>query len=598
MTLARISNSILAPISRNMMFFSFMSLLGLVCVLFERGYDSRFYSVFELAADLYILCALLLLIPPKARKYVRGTLCVVLYFVAVADMACYVRLGSTLCPIHIQLLQQTDEREAREAINAYLSWRMLASPLGGVFGIIILHAACAILHKQCGSSLSAKTGTISSKLRHCGRMRGIFATCVAATVSFGFISTIDGKEFIYYDVILGLDNAEMQKIKEFTPKTRYYLPIYRFIYAITEHYGHLDTLMQQERSSELASVTSCSHMTPHIALIIGESYNRHHSNLYGYARTTTPLQFSRTKRGEIAVFTDVVTPWNITYMAIQDIFSTYCHGMDGSWASYPPFPLLFRLAGYRTTFLCNQFVAIRHTYNCFDEDMFITNPAMSEKMFDARNETLHEYDIDLLSDYDQLCHTATAQEPDRPTLDIFHLIGMHANFSNRFPARWRRYKGSEYDRPDLCADDRQVIADYDNATLYNDYVTDRILSLYETRDAVVIFFPDHGERVCDNHTADWGRSLVWTTDNVRQQFEIPFWIYASPLFRENHRDLWQRINDATQRPMMTDALPHLLMHLAGIESTWYSAKYDVLSDDYDSARRRVLNGEREYYPFD
>lgn len=39
---------------------------------------------------------------------------------------------------------------------------------------------------------------------------------------------------------------------------------------------------------------------------------------------------------------------------------------------------------------------------------------------------------------------------------------------------------------------------------------------------------------------------------------------------------------------MTDALPHLLLYLAGIETPTYNPKYNILSPEYDEMRPRIL----------
>ena len=45
---------------------------------------------------------------------------------------------------------------------------------------------------------------------------------------------------------------------------------------------------------------------------------------------------------------------------------------------------------------------------------------------------------------------------------------------------------------------------------------------------------------------------------------------------------------------MTDALPHMLLHLAGISAPDYHAEYDILSDGYDEMRPRLLKATTDY----
>lgn len=45
---------------------------------------------------------------------------------------------------------------------------------------------------------------------------------------------------------------------------------------------------------------------------------------------------------------------------------------------------------------------------------------------------------------------------------------------------------------------------------------------------------------------------------------------------------------------MTDALPHLLLYLAGISAPDYHAEYNLLSPSYDVNRPRILKGSTDY----
>ena len=45
---------------------------------------------------------------------------------------------------------------------------------------------------------------------------------------------------------------------------------------------------------------------------------------------------------------------------------------------------------------------------------------------------------------------------------------------------------------------------------------------------------------------------------------------------------------------MTDALPHLLLYLAGIETPTYKEEYNILSPKYDEMRPRILKNSADY----
>jgi heptose-I-phosphate ethanolaminephosphotransferase len=336
-------------------------------------------------------------------------------------------------------------------------------------------------------------------------------------------------------------------------------------------------------------VDSCSFLSPHIILIIGESYNRHHSSLYGYKYKTTPFQEKRKRMGELVAFSDVISSYNLTNKSFQNMFSMYEYGSSGNWYEYPLFTVLFKKAGYEVSFFSNQFVTDTSiSFSDFIEDVFINNPRLSEKQFSFRNNKLFEYDLDLLDDY---CKRVGKRQT--PRLSIFHFMGLHVNFKERYPKSFEHFSANQYHDSDLSSGEKQTIAEYDNAILYNDYVIDSILNKFKEDDAIAIFVPDHGEMVYDG-CHEFGRSLITDSVRVRAHYDIPFWIWSSKKYRDHHPIVWQQVTQAANRPYMTDQLPHLMLYLGGISCKDYKANHNLIHQSFDTLRHRMIKGEVSY----
>jgi heptose-I-phosphate ethanolaminephosphotransferase len=58
-----------------------------------------------------------------------------------------------------------------------------------------------------------------------------------------------------------------------------------------------------------------------LIVVIGESYNKYHSSLYGYSLDTTPNMVEARDDSCLYVFNNVITPWNMTSNAIKNLFS-------------------------------------------------------------------------------------------------------------------------------------------------------------------------------------------------------------------------------------------------------------------------------------
>jgi heptose-I-phosphate ethanolaminephosphotransferase len=176
-------------------------------------------------------------------------------------------------------------------------------------------------------------------------------------------------------------------------------------------------------------------------------------------------------------------------------------------------------------------------------------------------------------------------------------MGSHVDYQARYPQKtFRRFTPQQYDRPELTPKQRQTLAHYDNSLLYNDSVVKAITDRFADRDALVIYMPDHGEEIFDSEPYVSGRLHNTKVDYrlAHNEMEIPFWIWGSPRYIENHPYGWLAIQAAKDRPLMTDALPHLLLYLGGISTPLYRSELNVISPDYDMNRPRLLKGVADY----
>lgn len=593
--LLRIISMLWRPIRSNASFFVFMYALGYCCTQTEirlhlRGAVPYELSAVELFFDLYLLCAILAVIPRKVRRVIRAVLAFIFYAVALIDMFCYVHFESTLTPTMLMLFFETTGREAGEFLQSYVGWDLITSKTGLILLIALLHLAWNMVAQQLRSNKLVGPRLAPPVVWTLSALAGIAA--------FAFFIHCGSRCWDNKCATVRLmSKHNLGEVEhELTQKgcANLYLPIYRLMFSL---YANRLAAKQVDRllaTSEHVSVESCDFRSPQIVLIIGESYNRHRSQLYGYKRPTTPRQLQRMQDSTLVAFTDVVAPWNLTSFVFKHMFSLHCIGDDGEWCDSPLFPQVFRKAGYHVKFLTNQFLpkSGEEVYD-FSGGFFLNNPTLSRALFDERNSKLHRYDEGLLEDYDRM--VAKKRYPYQ--LTIFHLMGQHVDYRARFPMKTRRkFTPADYNRTDLSPQRQQINADYDNAVLYNDSVVDQIIRRFENENAIVIYVPDHGEECFNGSLPFYGRMHSADIDYrlAREEFEIPFWIWASDEYRMTHPYGWKAIQEYRHRPLMTDALPHTLLFLGGIHSNYYRKNYDVLNAEYNTKRPRVLKMTTDY----
>ena len=587
------------PIQKNGAFFVFMFALGWICTQLElmpvfligRGAEPYELAVPELFLDIYILCLILALIPRKIRFWVRGLIYIVLYATAIVDMYCYVRFESTLTPTMLMLASETTSQEAGEFLMGYLSWDVVTSKVGWILLLIVVHILWTIIFVQIRKT---RERLILPKVKpivtDCAK--AILGIATGWCLYSSYQQTWPNKEAMQrmfsYDTVGQVEHELTRK-----DKAQFYAPVYRLAFSIYANRLADHQIVQLEAASKNIQIDSCSYRVPNIVLIIGESYNKHHSQLYGYSMPTTPRQLAMADEGSLVKFTDVVAPWNLTSFVFKNILSLYAAGDSGEWCDKPLFPEVFRKAGYHVTFITNQFQskAAEAVYD-FSGGFFLNNPELSKRLFDTRNTRLYPYDDGVLKEYDRLSHNDKASN-----LVILHLMGSHLMYRSRYPQRTHKFfKDDMYNRPELTRKQRMILADYDNSIRYNDSIVWAATQRFADEDALVIYMPDHGEEIFDGKPYMYGRMHGANIDYrlARNEMEIPFWIWGSAKYRENHPYGWAAIQNASSRPMMTDVLPHLLLYLGGISTPLYREEYNVVSPQYNTKRPRILKGVTDY----
>ena len=590
-------NKTYQPIRDNASFFFFMYLIGILVSYAElptNNPDAAVYSNLwlELFLDLYVICIILTLFPLKIRRWIRAFLYIIAYCTSLTDLFCWVKFQSTLNPSMLLLVGETDEREASEFFSSYFTSDLIFSSVGLLLLVMLIHILTTFLKKvKLPPAISYKVTVAKQIINHSHYILG--GVCL---VFLGWAiesSAHNKKEMVQMFSLDTIGSVEHELTT--SDCAQFYLPVYRLAFSIFSNELASQQVDRLIEAKDKMSVDSCSFKSPNIVLIIGESYGKLHSQQYGYFMPTTPRQIKREKSGLLVPFSDVVAPWNLTSFVFKNVFSLHVVGEKGEWCDYPLFPSLFRKAGYHVTFITNQFLpkAKQAVYD-FSGGFFLNHPELSEAMFDSRNQQLYRFDRGLLDDYDK----NQQQHNTDHNLIIFHLLGQHVKYNQRFPSDRRHFTAEDYEkkRADLNGKQRNVLADYDNAVLYNDSIVDAIISRFEDKEAIIIYMPDHGEEcyegnrgfICRNHSA------AIDYDLAHYEFEIPFWIFCSYKYAAKHPDIYKEIIGAKNRRFMTDALPHMLLYLAGIHTKDYHAEYNILSLQYNEMRPRILKNTTDY----
>lgn len=337
----------------------------------------------------------------------------------------------------------------------------------------------------------------------------------------------------------------------------------------------------------------CSEREADFVMIVGESFNRHMSNLYDGKYNTNPRLKALSKQGSLFLFNDVVASDNGTTQNFKQFLSPVAVGDGRSWCDAPLFPFLLRRCGYNVVFYSNQYAGMEMDKE-FNASMgFFNAPGIGPYLFDHHNTRTYQYDMQLVDAYRANRHDIEA--PKRNFI-IFHLYGQHTAYGERHPADFAKFSvRSVKSKLRLSDEQRGVVADYLNATLYNDYVVDSIIRMFSDRNAIVLYFSDHGEEVYDFRLQQGRTDLKTDVPRaLHSQLDIPFMIYVSPRYAATHPQQVERIKRSLDRPFMTDNLPQVIFDLLGVRTSFYRPARSVINDAYRPQKQRMLQVGREY----
>lgn len=557
------------PIISNPLWFIFVYIWGAVCNTFVVWNSSRMIGFMQLFLELYLLTAIITIFPNKIRQAVKISLSILLCPISIIDLFCYCKLKMPITATLLNTLLQTNTSEATEALSSYTTIDETTYPVI-ILLLLTISATATALSKRARSFV----GNIARKAE---TGIGVFATA-ALTVALYFAA---GNEvYLFHKLILGKSEKEIYEVTQREPSVRLYTPAHRMTSAIIEYRQERSTIASLLSGIEKSTVEECAFTSPEIVLIIGESYSRLHSQLYGYDKPTTPHQMQLSKDSNFVVYDNFIAQWNLTYDVFKNLLSTHCASDDGEWHQYPLFTTLFKNAGYNVTFLSNQFITSNDTYSDFQENILLNDSRMSKAQFDIRNEKRFEYDGELLDEYGK-----TESSDKRGNLTIIHLMGQHIAFGERYPKEWEHFTASMY--PHLPENEGNIVAQYDNATLYNDYILSRIIEGFEEKEAIIIHMSDHGERSGIKGNG-YGRDFTLSRESIEEQYEVPFWIFMTQEYAKKRPAIAQKISDSRSKPLCTDNIAHLMLSLAGIKTQYYNAQYNPLSADFDSTRHRLI----------
>lgn len=317
-----------------------------------------------------------------------------------------------------------------------------------------------------------------------------------------------------------------------------------------------------------------------IVFILGESTNRNHMHLYGYYLPNTPNLDALNEKGELGVFTDCISPHSTTIAVLSKLFTFCDYESDKEWFHYNNLIDVMNAAGYKTHWLSNQ-----ETSGIWGNVAQIYAAHSDVSAFTRIRDSREDYGIED-GELFPLIDDAIAHRSDDRNFYVIHLMGGHGLYYNRFPYSFSKFSKDDIQLP-ITDGKKEIVAQYDNALYYNDYIVSSIIDKFRDSETLVIYVPDHGEAVYDEGEDMSGHIEENPTHHM---IEIPVIMWASDKFKEKYPEKWAQIKNAVNRPYMTDDMIHTVMDLADIKTAEFNPAKSIVNDNFDASRVRMFDG--------
>ena len=495
------------------------------------------------------------------KKYVKWLIMTLWLLLFITETFIYFRFGSRMSPIFMSLILQTDMMEVKEFFTTFLTPPILVSVGIGLVFLLFLYIKIEHRWKRFFTKIPRKLV----------RVVGMIVT--ANFLLGGFLIYLNISSQWQYPI----GTTSIEQIIDSYGK-------------LSNHDEDVENIYKANLKIEKVKSPSKS---PIIVCILGESFNRYHSSLYGYGLPTNPLLEQEVKAERLFVFTDVVSSFQRTNKVLETFYSLKSVNDTSQWNQNALFPAVFRKAGFKVGLFDNQSTrtsgSMRWDFSC----AYYINPHKIHKQcFNYRNTMRYPHDGDFIQTYSKkFYHTPKS-------LNIIHLMGQHINFSIRYPnnAKWKYFSESDIkSRNDLNSEERTKVAEYANVTRYNDAVVKQIIDLFRTEDAVIVYCSDHGEQIYDDNRHLLGRTFGNLGPlPIKCMHEIPFMIWVSDKFKEAHPEKVKQIAGAVNQPFSNDDICYLLFDLADIDFKGNQPDRSVINPLFKPRHRILKNGEQNY----
>ena len=582
----KLITSLVAPVLRQLPFFVIIFLIlaerairGIHSQLVEPSMYTNAYDLSGQVALAFLWAYIFtLIVDVSGKKWVK--ICLYIFGIALFAICKFLWLnfGMTINPHAITLLVETNSREASGFVSSFvLASGSLLTYLYTAILVVVTVVAEIVYHRR----YKVVKTVLNTGAKKCA------AALFTLFLAYGLHAACCYFRIFSYETNDQLNNVErLDVVYPSDPISA----LAQSCYGL--HLSSNETRQALQMTANLKPSTVEAQDSLDVVLIIGESYNKWHAGIYGYPLNTTPHMSEEMQKGNLIAFSDAVTSQSLTSPSMKNMLccNSFSHGEK--WFQSPYFPAIFKSAGYDVFFWDNQKFVQEFSQFTFSINSFIYNKDLERMSYTQGNTEDYNLDFPIVYNY-----VHTPRKMGKYNLVMFHLMGQHSPPKARYPKvpLFEHFTADSIIRSEkyITTEKKQLIAQYDNSTLYNDHVVNAIFNIFRNRNAIVVYLSDHGEETYDYKDATWrtyhGLEKGW----VKHIHNVPFVVWCSDIYMQNNPDKVEAIRNAAQRPFAIDNLCHMMFNIAQIKTPYYNAERDVISPAFKK-HKRLVEGKDDY----